>query len=149
MRGLMDTRVMPEESTTPDLVELVRQALEAENEGDFDRMLSRFATDAVWDASPQGGFVFEGRGAIREAMVDWFGVYEEIDAHNEELSDLGNGVTLVVQVQRARLPGSPALVDMRVALLMTWNGDVVQRVTTYADIDQARAAAERLAEGRG
>jgi ketosteroid isomerase-like protein len=140
---------MSEESTTPDLLELVRQALEAENEGDFDRMLSRFATDAVWDASPQGGFVFEGRGAIREAMVDWFGVYEEIDAHNEELSDLGNGVTLVIQVQHARLRGSPALVDMRVALLMTWNGDVVQRVTTYADIDEARAAAERLAEERG
>ena len=37
MYGLMDTRrVMPEESATPHLVELTRQANDAMNRGDFD-----------------------------------------------------------------------------------------------------------------
>ena len=41
---------MPEESTTPDLVELTRRLLEAVNRRDFDAAMGFFATDAVWES---------------------------------------------------------------------------------------------------
>jgi ketosteroid isomerase-like protein len=42
---------MAEESTTPDLVELVRESVEAVNRGDFDAMLNALLPDAVWTAA--------------------------------------------------------------------------------------------------
>jgi hypothetical protein len=33
--------------------------------------------------------------------------------------------------------------------LATWTDTVIERLTSYRDIDEARAAAERLAEERG
>ena len=41
---------MPEESTTPDLVELARQGFEAVSCGELDPLMSFFAPGAVWDA---------------------------------------------------------------------------------------------------
>ena len=59
---LRDThRVMSEESTTPDLVELTRGRVEAANRRDFDAMVSFFAPDAVWDLSPMGLGDLRGR----------------------------------------------------------------------------------------
>jgi ketosteroid isomerase-like protein len=55
---------MPEESTTPDLVELPRSFAEAAKRRDFDAMLSPFVPDAVWEAAPLG-VSFEGVAAIR------------------------------------------------------------------------------------
>ena len=46
--------VMAEESTTPDLVELTRRALEPANRRDFEATVSFYAPDAVWDMSPMG-----------------------------------------------------------------------------------------------
>jgi hypothetical protein len=67
---------MPEESTTPDLLELQRESFEAANGLDF---------DAMW----------------------------------------------------------------RFAAVGTWADGLVSRVTTYSDLDDARAAAKRLSEERG
>ena len=52
---------MPEESTTPDLVELVRRRMDAGDSGDADAMTSFFAPDGVWDSSPMGLEVLRGR----------------------------------------------------------------------------------------
>ena len=51
---------MPEESTTPDLVELVREAVAAGSRRDLDALMSFYARDAVWDLSPMGIGTFEG-----------------------------------------------------------------------------------------
>jgi hypothetical protein len=52
---LRDThRAMPEESTTPDLVERVHQSVRAGSERDIDRTLTFYTPDAVWDMSPWG-----------------------------------------------------------------------------------------------
>jgi ketosteroid isomerase-like protein len=67
---------MTEESTTPDLVELVRVIFEAANRRDFDAMLSYFAPDAVLDLSLLGLGHYEGPGAIRGFVGDWIGSYE-------------------------------------------------------------------------
>jgi hypothetical protein len=86
---------MPDESTTPDLVEFFCRRLEAVNRWDLEAVMSFFAADAVWDMSP----------------ID-MGIFER-------------GVAILV-------------VD-----------GLVERLTSYTEIDEARAAAERLAEQRG
>jgi hypothetical protein len=54
---------MPEDSTTPDLVALGRQAYEAMSRGDLDAVMSLFVADALYDGSAQGIGTFEGAEA--------------------------------------------------------------------------------------
>jgi prophage DNA circulation protein len=58
-------------------------------------------------------------------------------------------VTFAVHRQHARPIGSTAPVQTREAQVTEWVEGRVMRVTAYLDIDEARAAAERLAEERG
>src|SRR4051794_10574616 len=96
---------MSEESTTPDLVELVGRAAEAASRRDVDAVASSFAEDAVFDGRGAGTF-FEGRPAIRRFIEDWFGAYEDLAYELEEVSDLGNGVVFAVVIQDGRPVGS-------------------------------------------
>jgi hypothetical protein len=99
--------------------------------------------------SPLGVGVFVGRDALHGLFEDWRSVYEDFEQAVEEFRDLGGGVTLPVVLQRARLPGSGGFVEVRYAAVTTWVDGLIQRVTIYTDIDEARAAAERLAKERG
>ena len=139
---------MPEESTSPDLVELMRRRVDAADSGDVEAMTSFFASDAVWDSSPMGMEVFEGRAAIRRFFEDWWGSYEESEAEAEEMVDLGKEVTFAVLIFSARPAGSGGVVRFRYAAVTEWVGGAVVRDTNYTDIDEARAAAEQLAESR-
>ena len=138
-----------EESTTPDLVELMRRRVDAADSGDVEAMTSFFASDAVWDSSPMGMEVYEGREAIRRFFADWWGLYDMSGAEAEEFLDLGNGVTFTVLVLKGRPVGSGEDVRLRYAAVTVWVEGAVARDTNYTDIDEARAAAERLAESRG
>jgi hypothetical protein len=144
-------RAMPEESTTPDLVELVRQMVEAGNRRDFDAAISYFAPDAVLDTSRTLFVEFHDRGAIRKIVEEWIGGYDEFDAEPETLIDLGNGIIFSVHHQTGRPPGSTGRVEQREAWVYLWVDGLIARITVYPylDIDEARAAAERLAEERG
>jgi ketosteroid isomerase-like protein len=145
----LEEYAMPEESTTRDLEEALRRSMGAVNRRDFDAAMILYAPNAVWDASPMGLDVFQGREAIRGFFDDWWGSYEDFEQELEEFRGLGNGVSLVVSRQRARLPGSSVFVELRYAAVVTWIDGLVERVTVYADIDEARAAAKRLALERG
>jgi ketosteroid isomerase-like protein len=140
---------MPEESTTPDLLELVRRSIESANDRDFDSTPSFFASDAVWDMSPLGAGTYEGRAAIRCFLEDWFRAYDELESEPEAILDLGNGVAFSVLLQNARLTGSAGQVQLRYAAVGVWVDGLIVRTTYYTDIDGARAAAERLAESLG
>jgi ketosteroid isomerase-like protein len=137
---------MSEESTTPDLVELIRRSIEPE---DIEAALSFYAPDAVWDASPWGMGVFEGRAAVRGFFEDWRSSYSDIEWKAEEIRDLGNGVAFAVILQKGRVAGSSGSVQLRYASVTEWADGLIVRNTTYTDIDKARAAAERLAQERG
>src|SRR6476620_5823009 len=92
---------------------------------------------------------FEGVAAIRGFVEDWLGNYEDYLAEAEEILDFGDGVVFVAYREVARPVGSEGNLERRQAqVLLSVEGRVV-RATTYTDIDQARAAAERLAEERG
>jgi ketosteroid isomerase-like protein len=138
---------MPEESTTPDLVELSRRFVEAANRRDWDALMSHLAPDAVWESKAMATS-FEGVAAIRGFFEDFIAAYEEYETEPEETLDLGNGVTFSVIVQQGRPIASTAHVQMRMAGVTTWVDGLIKRSTNYTDIDEARAAAERLAEER-
>jgi ketosteroid isomerase-like protein len=139
---------MPDESTTPDLVEFTRAFFEAANCGDMDALMSAFAPDGIWEAAPLG-VSFKGRAAIRGFLEDWIGAYEEYEMEPEDVRDFGNGVALSVLHQTGRPPGSTSVVRVRSGFVAVVTGGVIVQVTSYTDIDAARAAAERLAEERG
>jgi hypothetical protein len=92
--------------------------------------------------------VFEGRAAIRGLFEDWVGTYDEFEYEVEERWDLGSGVIFLVWVQRGRLRGSTGWVQVRGASVGRWVDGLIERSTNYLDIDEARAAAERLAQER-
>jgi hypothetical protein len=140
---------MSEESTTHDLVQLTHSSLEAGTSGDLDRAMSFLGPDPIWDMSPMGMGVFEGLSAIRDFYTDWMGAYEDFRIEAEEIYDLGNGVTFGVVLQQGRLMGSAATVRLRYGTCATWVDGKAVHVWNYPDIDEARAAAERLAEERG
>ena len=135
---------MSEESTTPDLVELVRRQFKAGNRRDLDAVTSSFAPDAVLDGRVVGDH-FEGRAAIRSFIEDWFGTYEELEFGLEEVRDLGKGVVFAVVTQNGRLVGSAGHVRQREGWVYVWVGGLIARLT-ISDIDEARATAARLAE---
>ena len=144
-----EQRVISEESTTPDLVELVVAFFEAANRRDLEARMSFFAPEAVWDLSPMGIGTFEGRAAIRRFLEDWRSSYEELRWALEEVVDLGNGVVLAVTRQDALMAGGGAPLHEMWVYVFVWVEGMVARVIPYGDIDRARAAAERLAADRG
>jgi ketosteroid isomerase-like protein len=135
---------MSEESTTHDQVELVRGLVDALDRCDVDTVVTFHAPDAVLEAAVGR---FEGMAAMRGFIEDWLANYEEFAATLEEARDLGNGVTFSVIRQQARLVGS-GHVQLRNAMVNVWVDGVIVRTITGPDIDEARAAAERLAEER-
>jgi ketosteroid isomerase-like protein len=139
---------MSEDATTPDLVELVRRSFEPPLTRDIDAIMSFYGPDAVWDLSKGGLGVFRGRSAIREFMEDWFRSYDRIEIDLEEVVQLDSRVTFVVPVQKGRLAGSSAEIEIRYGAVIVWEDGLIESVTNYTDIDEARAAAERLAEER-
>jgi ketosteroid isomerase-like protein len=138
----------PEESTTPDLAELGQRLTDAINARDFDAVISFYAPDAVWDSAAVGLEILEGRAAIRGFFEDWVGAFENYEGKLEEVCDLGNGVTLVVLVLRGRPLNSSGWVERRYGIVNLWRDGVIMRVESYQGIDEARAAAERLAQER-
>ena len=141
---------MPDESTTPDLVERWQKAAEAYARHDLHTAMRFYAPDAVYDGSSAGvGAYFEGAAAIRSFLEDWIGPFEENEYNQEESQDLGNGVLFVVATLGGRPAGSAGRVQERWSYTVTWTDGMIARVIVRPDIDEARAAAERLAEERG
>jgi ketosteroid isomerase-like protein len=139
---------MSEEATTLDVVELVRDLYEAADRRDFDAAMSFVAPDAVLEARTLAER-FEGRAAIRGFFADFRSMFETYEAKPDEILDLGHGVVFVANRLTARLPGSHAELRMRDGHVYEWEERMIVRITLDTDIDEARAAAERLAKERG
>jgi len=139
---------MPEESTTPDVVELTHRAFGFLNSRDLDAVVGLLSPTCVCDMSRWGLDVYTGAEAIRAFSDDWLGTLYEFAVQVDEIEDFGNGVVYVEQVaHRARTPGG--FIELPSSLLGVWDGGLLARVTLYPDPDEARAAAERLAEEMG
>jgi ketosteroid isomerase-like protein len=144
-------RTMPEESTTRDLLELMRTMAAAANERDFDTADRYYAPDAVWDSSRTGVGIFEGAAAIRRLFEEWRSTFEEWEIGFAEWHAMGNGVVFSLVRQAGRPVGVTGYLRQREPWVWVWVESVITSVTTYpeTDMDEARAAAERLAAERG
>jgi ketosteroid isomerase-like protein len=138
---------MSEESTTTDLVGRWHDSYKAFSCGDLDAAFSIWAADGEWDTGGVG--VYKGLAATRSFFEEWLGNYDEFRLDVEEILDLGTGVTLALLVQQGRLAGSEGELQLRYAAVAEWADGKIVRITNYADRDEARATAERLAEERG
>jgi ketosteroid isomerase-like protein len=111
-------------------------------------VLRLFGPDGVWDMSPMGMGTSEGASAIREFMEVWWGAYDEYRIEPEEIVELGNGIIFAAVNQGGRPVGSSGSVALRYGSVTSWSNRLIERVTNYSDLDEARAAAERLAQER-
>ena len=139
---------MPEESTTPDPVALTHRVYASLNRRDLDAVMGLLGPASVWDASRWELGTHTGPEAIRRFAEDWFGSLDEYGVQVEKIQDLGNGVVHVVQVAH-RAATRRGYFELRSAPVFVWVDGMLARVTLYTDIDEGRAAAERLAEERG
>jgi ketosteroid isomerase-like protein len=101
-----------EESTTPDLVEVVTGLFEAAVSGDWDVLISSYAPDAVWETA-DGVLDVAGASGVRGQLEEWAGVFEDFAIKVETVVDLGNGVVYSVFRQEGRPAGSTAVVTER------------------------------------
>jgi ketosteroid isomerase-like protein len=145
---------MPEEPATPDPLETLRGGIDAFNRRDLDSFLAVWAPDAVWEFSQIRMGVFEmspptSRGAIRKVVEEYTGAFDDFQTTIEEAHAIGGGVTFAVMVERARPHGSSSVLERRYGFVATWRDGRIARAKNYLDIDEARAAAEQLAEELG
>ena len=140
---------MSKEPATPDLVELARRAFQPTASRDVGGIMSFYRHDAVFDLSAGGLGVFRGRTAIQEFMEDWFRPYDRIATDLDAVVQIGSGVTFTVVTQKGRLADGGGEVAVHYAVVNVWVDGLIERTVNYTDIDEARAAAERLAEERG
>ena len=138
---------MPEESTTPGLIERTRFTYEAVTRGDLDAAMSDFAPNVVWEIA--SGIRFEGFAAARGFLEDWIANLDDWRIELEELHDFGNGVILAAYRQTGRPGGSTFSVQEHAANMYEWAEGAIVLIRHYTDIAEARTAAERLAEERG
>ena len=139
---------MSREPTTPNLVELVRQAIDDSHRWDYDAIMRLFAPDVVWE-SLDGLGTFEGATAVRGFLEDFPSAYESFETEPEEILDMGGGIIFAVIRHAGRLRGGAGRVEQRFAWVMASKEELVVRVLAGMRIEQARAAAGRLAEERG
>ncbi len=141
---------MAEKSEGPDLTELTRLGFAALNSGSVEGFTSLLAPDAVFE-QVAFGTAFEGVAPIRSFLEEWTGAYERYHAEVQEVEDLGGGVVFSVVRQSGHPRGSAERVTACIGNVASWVDGLIARVTIYleADIDEARAAAERLAQERG
>jgi len=112
-------------------------------------MMSLYDRDGAWDVRPMGLGLYEGEAAARAFLEEFIGTFEDYRAEVLDIEDVGNGVLNLVYHQEGRMPGSGPLVSARAALVYEWRDGLIVRMTSYTDIDEARADAERLAKERG
>ncbi len=139
---------MAEESTTSDPVELTRSAIASGNGGDYDAMMSFFGPESSVDMTRLGLGSYSGPVAIRRFLENWIGASDEVEFLLDEALDLGNGVTLASVRQNARPVGTKGLLRFRYYAVYSWVERICLQVTHYRAVDEARAAAERLAQER-
>src|SRR5436305_15185611 len=133
-------------STTADPIELAHRFLAAVNRRDVHALETFYASDAVLRGAEIG--LFAGPGAIGSFFEDLLSRYDDFHGEVEEIADLGNGVGFLVTICRAHPVGSEEEVQIRLGSVLVGTGGVIGRQTNYIDIDEARAAAERLAKAR-
>ena len=141
---------MSDESASPDLVERTRDLLESvDRDWDLNALADFFTAEAVMDMSRLALGTCEGWAAIGEFLESWWATWEDHYHEVQEILDLGHGVVFVALWEGGRPVASEGSVREPRWHVYEWLRGKIARATLYTDPDEARAAAERLAEERG
>jgi hypothetical protein len=139
---------MPDQSPNADVVDLTRAFCMAG--GSVEEEMGFYGPDPVYDVSPMGIGVFRGRAAIRRFLAEWMSSYDGYQEDVQEVIDFGNGIAFAAVRESGRPTGGA--VDTRThstyGFVIVWIDQKIARITAYPDINDARAAAEGLAEQR-
>jgi len=81
-------------------------------------------------------------------LKEWWSLWEEHDHYVQELVDLGGGVIFTVTREDGHFKGSHGRVEQTMGHVGQWIDSLCVRHTIYLDLNQARTAAERLAQER-
>jgi hypothetical protein len=138
---------MPEES--PDVLALTRAF--AEVGGSVEDEMAFYGPNPVYDLSPMGIGIFEGHAAIRAFLEGWMASYADYEEELLDVRDLGKGICFAAIRESARPLGSDAhtRIQSRYGFAVVWVDGKIERLTAFPTVDEARAAAERLAQERG
>ena len=116
------------------------------NSRDLDAVSDLFAPGSAWDASRWGLGFHEAPVALRRFLQDWIGSFDRYELTVQEASDLGNGVVFAVFLHVATYPqGGGDALRVRSSTVLRWRGEHLVSLTSYMNLDEARAAAEQLA----
>ncbi len=136
-------------TTTADLVELTRAIFEAmDRDWDIEALAAYMSPDIVWEASEGFGDA-HGVTDVRQMIQSWWAMWEDHHHDIQEVRDFGHGVVFVAVLEDGRPVGSEATVTQRRAFVYQWLVGKMVRIISCSDIDEARGAAERLAQERG
>jgi ketosteroid isomerase-like protein len=139
---------MPEHRATQDVAALTRAF--GKVAGDVDGEMTFYGARPVYDLSPMGIGVYEGRAAIRAFLAGWMTSYEAYEEEMQEVIDLGNGVAFAAVRESAVPLGSTAQARVQsvYGFAIVWVDGKIARIIAYPNANEARAAAELLAEER-
>ena|ERR1700682_5921240 len=133
-------------------VEVVRRGIEAFNLGDVNAILALADSEVEWrpafGAATGGATAYHGHAGIREYWRGTQEIFDHFHFDAEQFIDDGISI-LVIGRGSGRAKGSGIQIDQPFAMLWKVRGGKAVFGQTFTDPDQARAAAERLAEERG
>jgi len=139
---------MPEHRANQDVVALTRAF--GKVAGDVDGEMAFYGPNPVYDLSPMGIGVYEGRAAIRAFLTGWMTSYEKYEEEMQEVIDLGHGIAFAAVRESALPRGSTARARVHsvYGFAIAWVDGQIARITAYPNADEARGAAERIAAER-
>ena len=140
--------MLPDEPATPEPIDLVRQAFDAGNRHDVDAIVSFHAPEAVWDLSDQGLGSYEGAAAITGWIEDWFGTWADLRLDVLDVVELGHGVVFAQVREEGRFADGGGHAEQQRGWVILAAQGAIARTAIYLNADEARTAAERLAQER-
>ena len=129
-------------------VEVVRRGYAAFNAGNVEELMSSTHPDVVWHDAPQvpGAQMRAGQDEIRSYLQSFARIWAGPRFDPEEIHDEGDAVVVLARFSgRGRRSG--AEVSTEIGHMFRFRDGMVQRVVTYFDHEQARAALAELTGG--
>lgn len=127
-------------------VDLVRALFEAIGRRDTASVLEFYDREVAWDASRAGpgeaflAGTYHGHDGLRRYFRDWYGAWEDLEYHLDELIDAGEQVISAVS-NSARGRASGAEVCFTQFAVWTFRDGKIARVQWFGSRDDALAAA--------
>jgi ketosteroid isomerase-like protein len=125
-------------------LKVVRQMYKAFHSGDIDGALGHFDPNVLVDASkarPDNVAIGRGHERLMQIVTSWMTAWKDWREEIEQIRDLGNGMVLVLSVQRGRGKGSGIEVEARWAVVYELAAGVITSMRIYQRSDEALRAA--------